>query len=89
MKKKKYLPFYYEWIKTGKMSDDGLCYIFGQDYLFKLFIPNPEEELELERNLLPTIFWGKGTIDGLYNGGGFSPLRQNIVLLMAAMNNEL
>jgi hypothetical protein len=77
--KKKYLPLYYKWSETGRLPYDGLCICFGKDKLFRLL--RPTEEIPL--------YWG-------YQGGdvvdywtierhyAFNPLRQNIVLFMAA-----
>jgi hypothetical protein len=88
MKKKvKYLPMYYAWIKTGMLpSECGLCFEFGKwnkfsqqwnfDSLFELLHPEPY------RGGLSDHWAGASS-------GMFNPLRQNIVLLMAAMNGEL
>ena len=86
---KKYLSYYEEWAKEGRMPNSGLCQIFGYDPLFTLMTPSEEDFEEMENKRLPTIFWGKGDYDDRWINGGFSPLRQNIVLFMAAMNGEL
>lgn len=92
MKKKKYLPLYFEWTKHGRIfnridanTDGGLCSteIGNKNHLLELF--NGREfchhsywgyEYELNGDLFAAAY-------------GFTPLRQNIVLFMAAMNNEL
>lgn len=85
--KKKYLSLYEKWMKAGKMPKAGLCYIFKYDSLFKMMEPTFIDGINLAKESLPVTFWGKGSWQ--YRHGAFSPLRQNIVLFMAAMNNEL
>jgi len=98
MKKKKYLPLYEKWMKTGQLPECGLCNCFGEcitddEYfldpshqLFKLMYP---EDIEMPQS----EYWGRGPIEELVDiekiHNEFTPLRQNIVLLMAAMNGEL
>lgn len=79
MEQKKYLPLYYKWLKNGYPGGYGLCRAFkwlGRDKdADKVWdIFHPEDE---------TDFWFGGP------DGKFTPMRQNIVLLMAAMNDEL
>lgn len=94
MKQKKYLDLYYEWMELG-LPGSGLCNIFGymqgMDELFDLMRPENDE-------LETSPAWGYWGMDGegdfenddnIRNGSDFTPLRQNIVLLMAAMANEL
>jgi hypothetical protein len=93
MKDKKYLPLYYKWMETGSMNHlydwthDGLCAAimveFGMDEMRRmkgLFIPDSVAD--------EGFYWGSGFC---YNDmrGIFTPLRQTIVLFLAAMNNEL
>lgn len=89
MKKKKYLPLYEKWVKAGKIPENGLCDIFENDSLFSLIDP--------ERGV-PETYWGYDDIQEEHHQlkipimelwYGFTPLRQNIVLLMAALNGEL
>lgn len=84
---KKYLPLYKKWMKTGELPVSGLCSAFHGDRLFNLIDP--------ENGQMDT-YWG---YDGLQTqhtwindqdlACKFTPFRQTIVLLMAAMNNEL
>lgn len=96
METKKYLPLYYEWIKAGKMlpvdwsmcsNTSGLCDAFYRDEVFQLMIPTDEDKLQLAKEGLNLSCWASGSPDYLYHK--FTPLRQNIVLLMAAINGEL
>lgn len=69
----------------------GLCGIaYNSDLidkqLLELFQPTPENTLEYE--ISPTGYWGYDMI-GFNYSTEFTALRQNIVLFMAAMNNEL
>lgn len=91
MKKKKYLPLYEKWMKSGKLPEDGLCNLFVNDPLFELIDPGW------------CGYWGYDGFDSYYGDPyyddhcgsmnevwyDFTPLRQNIVLLMAALNGEL
>lgn len=81
----KYLPLYYEWMKSGFTSDEGLCNSLPDDkytsQLLSLFRPYG----------ISYIYWGYGeenanTYDVINK---FTPLRQTIILFMAAINNEL
>ncbi len=100
MKKKKtgkHLQFYMDCMKRGVMPNSGLCIntvdLGGplSEELFRLFIPTDDELFALAKKGYSTSYWGLGVItndyDILYDA--FSPLRQTIVLFMAAINNEL
>jgi hypothetical protein len=92
MKKKKpgkYLKFYMKCMETGSLPENwddiiapvgGLCSVFYHDRLFKLFSPYPwgwvGEGYVFADDCADRIF-------------GFGGERQNVVLFMAAMNNEL
>jgi hypothetical protein len=89
--RKRYLPLYEQWSERGGLTHSrGLCQEFSK-------LAMPESKLLLEEifspppNLSDAIehwWWGSGkNKDPKF--GEFTPLRQNIVLLMAAMNNEL
>jgi hypothetical protein len=87
---KKYFQFYKDCMITGKLPKIGLCNCFPYDSLFELFSEGPGERRP--------VFWGYGGV-GLHTNSiisdivkrahKFTPLRQTIVLLMAAMNGEL
>lgn len=87
-KKKKYLELYKKWLESGKLPTGlGLCNEFGT-----YASGEPEKDGigywndELFATMCPpkygNSYWG-GPV------GEFTPLRQTIVLFMAAMNDEL
>ncbi len=88
----KYLTFYNKCIKDGKMPHEGLCRCFPSDKKLDLLTPKTVNEFPFYSNP-DSIKWAYWAADG--EGSGyqsdfkFTPLRENIVLLMAAMNNEL
>jgi hypothetical protein len=93
MKKNKphYLKLYYKWMETGLPHGRGLCMEFYNNPfaadLLEDLTPTEKDFNKLERLGLNQNHWGSDDARGLY--GIFTPLRQNIVLLMAALNNEL
>lgn len=84
-KTSKHLQFYMDCMHKGRMPRVGLCSCAVHEYidesLLETFIPD---------NTLTTAFsfWASGRQNKncFYV---FTPLRQTIVLLMAALNNEL
>lgn len=96
---KKLIDHYKEWMETGSLGHTGLCCVFEQrrkgilseyESTFDLFRPDHEDYFNLNREDLATTFWGSGV--SLYDDNRlftFTPLRQTIVLLMCAMNDEL
>lgn len=78
----KHLQFYMDCIIMDEMPKEGLCSCAWQGYINEelLFLFKPEEASIWS-------FWATG--DGGYTYKSFSPLRQTIVLFMAAINNEL
>lgn len=66
----------------------NLCSVFnGADPIFRLVCPTNSDLVELDSERLPICYWGRGGWSwGVFE---YSPLRQNLVLLMCAMNNEL
>jgi hypothetical protein len=81
MKKKKYLPLYYEWMKEGRLPRIGLCRsleILGFKRLNESFAANEADKNDLNSHFL--FYW----VNYDFNG-----VRQNIILLLAAMNGEL
>ena len=81
-------------MKTGELPRNGLCSCyeyFKYDEFLHLFQPSYIEYAKLERSKMSNIIWGSGLScveDIKYVFCKFTPLRQTIVLLMAAMNNE-
>lgn len=86
MKRGKYLKFHFECLKNGGIPQKGLCFC-GMGELFELMHPIVEDIEELKRHDLPCTWWARGGWE--YTISEYTPLRQNIVLLMAAMNGEL
>ncbi len=90
MAKKKYLDLYFAWMDIGRLPDCGLCYSLDiirgtpKDEFFRLIKPHGNTKV--------SAYWAYGEesfgnhFDIIHK---FTPLRQNIVLLMAAMAGEL
>lgn len=84
----KYLSLYIAWMEKGRLPSNGLCHYFQDDELFNLIDP--------EKGSMET-YWAYDDDDHVQDTDwsemnrwfSFNPLRQTIVLLMAAMNNEL
>ncbi len=87
MEKIKYFDLYCEWTDLGHLPDCGLCYSLDRiegkpkDKLFKLMKP-PSKKRDL--------YWGYDEYNSSFESRlhSFTPLRQNIILLMACLNNE-
>ena len=91
-KNKKHLAFYNACMKTRSIPRDGLCccdaYISLK--LLDLFEPTISDCNQLSEQGLSVGYWASGLNSyawGKYRE--FTPLRQTIVLFMAAINNEL
>lgn len=93
--KRKHLNFYLRYINGDWMSPSGLCtarkYGWFSKELFKRI--SPEEDISDSANMYD-IYWGYGkstTLGVSYYeiAHEFTPLRQNLVLFMAAMAGEL
>lgn len=89
--KPKYLPFYMECSKKRRMPVAGLCHLFEikpRSYPeFRLISPNGKERDDIAADGKNRTWWGS---DSYYaEVEKFTTLRQTIVLLMAALNNEL
>lgn len=79
--KTSFLDFYYTSISLGRMPTNGLCHAFKDNKIFNLIDP--------EQGLCET-YWGADTQGNEFRRGyEFTELRQNVVLLCAAINNEL
>lgn len=92
-KEKKYLKLYEEWIKQGripyvnaKRTEGGLCSVFEDNELFELCKPDNDYDNA-------DGYWGFTEDQDGHDLQDlmtiFTPLRQNIVLFLAAMNDEL
>lgn len=102
MKDKKYLKNYNDWLVKFP-SQYGLCYAwyfeishnyndsgwFFKKYhpLLDLVSPTVDDLEELCKLGLDTCHWGSDSKSKME--GVFTPLRQNIVLLLACLNGEL
>jgi hypothetical protein len=80
-----------EGVEIGGLCDYYTKWTFGQgtsyDPLFELMIPTDSDRAMLRLEGKSTFTWaGESNVDLFYE---FTPLRQNIVLLMAAMAGEL
>lgn len=91
MAKKKYLKFYYECMVSGLIPesrldgyDNGLCGNLGKEAMSP-FVPTMEDCNDY--HVVGYGYWARDheNISSL----SFGPTRQNIVLFLAAMNNEL
>lgn len=92
-KKKKYLLLYYKWMEAGRLPKMGLCNCFpNSNRSFKLLTPTENDKVA------DNVYWayGRKVTRHVYSTRfpeatkfKFTPLRQNIVLLMAALNDEL
>lgn len=96
MKNKKYLRFYKDCIKTGEMPCWGLCAALGVfsnlEFIpeFALIMPTDSDFMELIDGGLAHVYWGSGLSPGdAARKYTFTPLRQTLVLLMAAIAGEL
>jgi hypothetical protein len=93
-KSSKHLDFYLKAIKDEQMPYFGLCLCASNNLInyetFERFIPTPENEEKLKKEDLNLTYWGSGLSTNDHNRlYAFTPLRQTIVLFMAAINNEL
>ncbi len=90
-KRKLFLPKYKQYMKKEKMENSGLCICFA-DFEYQEFIdliaPDWNELGKISISGPVRGYWGSG-IKGDPAKYQFTPLRQNLVLLMAALNNEL
>ena len=88
----KLIDLHKRWAKKGRLPDYGLCHTFyniPKEYapLFDLFRPTGEERMALELEGKTSLYWASGSEERLYKK--YVPMRQTIVLLICAMNNEL
>jgi len=89
--KDKHIKFYLDCIKTRRIPHNGLCscssYGHIDDFTLNLFVPTDHDEYQLDSEGLEVTYWGSGLKKEALKK--FTPLRQTIVLFMAAINNEL
>lgn len=87
----KYLEFYKKCMEYGTIPDEGLCVCLPGEEI-SLFYPINRDFYALKHEDCSTVFWAHGipgVLDVESRAYTFTPLRQTIVLFMAAMNNEL
>lgn len=86
-----YLRFYKKYADAGILpGKKGLCREFNpdkQNHLFFLIQPTRDDFTMISCEDKDWLFWGSDDWEELE--GVFTPLRQNIVLLLACLNNEL
>lgn len=90
----KHLDFYFKCMESGELPYAGLCYCAARRLISKKLLdiiePSFEDDFNLRNEGLSFGYWSSGL---LLNDSNkffqFTPLRQTIVLFMAAMNNEL
>jgi hypothetical protein len=98
-KSKKHLNFYKNCLHIGEIPRNGLCSCAqkGMISMTKLDLLTPDDD-ELDKysgnGFWSYIYWGFGEKYDAYTSRydlrrKFTTLRQNIVLFIAAMNNEL
>lgn len=93
--KKRFIDLYYEWMEAEALPESGICHSLPKSLvgLFEMFMPTVIELSDLREQRLPIIFWGYGepvkNTNTFTRGHIFTPLRQNIILLCAAMEGEL
>lgn len=97
-KKTPYLDLYNEWMKTGYLPNDGLCSSIPKRLKvnkFRFIEPTDEDLIILYHEGKSIIYWGcdiprsSSKYTMYYSPRSFNPLRQNLTLLCAALNNEL
>jgi hypothetical protein len=96
--KNKHLAYYEKCMESGTLQSfqggipNGLCndYFIDQEIL-RLFLPTLQDYEKLEEQGLCGEYWASGLpVDtDLTIHSAFTPLRQTIVLFMAAINGEL
>lgn len=100
MQNQSFLEFYYMCIEDGGvLPDRGLCRCFSEEILFPLSpltysINDKGWAIQTPRAEDAQEYWGYGEGDYFnvthsVKTCTFTPLRQNIILLLAAINNEL
>lgn len=87
----KHLQFYIDCHKNKELPGFGLCYCARHGHIdssiFELFEPTICDEDNLIAEGHDLSYWASG--DEGINAFKFTPLRQSIILFMAAINGEL
>jgi hypothetical protein len=85
------LELYKEWAEKGMIPDQGLCLTeLGRTESFWMIQPNDDEEID-ESEFVKRLYWGFGEENYESNNDvvyTFTPLRQNLVLLIACLEQE-
>ena len=91
-----YLDLYKEWMREEKIPNTGLCWSVPKRIkknIFKYIKPTPEDIKMLNKQNISSTWWGYGIPrrNETFNTRlcKFTPLRQNLILLCAALNDEL
>lgn len=89
----KYLKFYYECLEKGEIPHNGLCNCFGISYDDTTWAPSEDygDDLRLffpNESGVNSGYWAC-EFNSVNNHRLFTPLRQTIVLFLAALNGEL
>jgi len=90
-----YLDFYKERLPSGELpggySANGLCCLIGSEDLY-LISPTDKDEAELKSKDLCDAWWAselKWSDNADLKGLLFNPLRQNLILLLAAYHGQI
>ena len=94
---KKLIELHKKWMEAGKITGEipnGLCHEITGSYRdkFILIMPSDEELVILEKDGFDTAYWASELPESESNkrlSENYGALRQTIVLLICAMNNEL
>lgn len=90
MENKTFYDCYCDYKRKGQLPSAGLCNSLPSILLrtdaWYIMLPTPENLKDLERENLPTIYWGLGS--NRYHCRGLTPLRETILLLAACINKE-
>lgn len=88
----KFLDLYKECEELGKLPTRGLCVCmngFEMNSILELLMPTKQELSEIEREGHEYVYWASGLpVDHRDEVYGFTPLRQTIILLCAALIGE-
>lgn len=87
----KFLELYEKWMKAGALPKNGLCnslpiHLYRCN-AFELITPNIEEAINNSNKGGGLLFWGNENTNK-YTSKCFTPQRQTIMLVAAALNGE-